>query len=488
MCGEMASGGMASVHLGRLLGPAGFSKIVAIKRLHAEFAQDPEFLTMFIEEARLASSINHPNVVSSLDVIAEQDEVLLVMEYVQGETLAQLQRAARQRNTPSSVGIIQRIHCDVLDGLHAAHTASIGGRPLNIVHRDVSPQNIIVGVNGVARVLDFGIAKAESQRQLTRPGRVKGKLAYLSPEQLSGQAVDARTDVFSAGVMLWESLTGERLFASKTTDATVDRVLRGHIPHPSSRNSAISQELDRVVMTALNRELRSRYSSAAEFADALRAVPGEATRAEVSAWVRHAAAEVLARRLAAVEKLEAMDIAQISFSQPPLPTTAKQVTSPAQRLTLARADNEPTVPHVAERGSTNPLEVDKPRAPSRRAALGLGAVLLMASGVGIGIASFARGDLPARRAASSPRSSASAATPVVNAAAATVQAATVEVPVIRLEQLETAPATVARLPAARKPTSVKRMVPPRVAAPAPDCDPPYKIDASGVRRVRFECL
>src|SRR4051812_35408303 len=150
ICGEMAAGGMASVHLGRLLGPVGFSKIVAIKRLHEQFATDPEFLSMFIDEARLASAISHPNVVSSLDVVVEQDELLLVMEYVQGETLAQLSKLARKSGAPATPGIIQRIVRDSLDGLHAAHTAKVGGEPLSIVHRDVSPQNIMVGVNGIA--------------------------------------------------------------------------------------------------------------------------------------------------------------------------------------------------------------------------------------------------------------------------------------------------------------------------------------------------
>ncbi|HEY0466503.1 MAG TPA: serine/threonine-protein kinase, partial [Polyangiaceae bacterium] len=305
----MASGGMATVHLGRLLGSAGFSKIVAIKRLHPQFATDPEFLSMLIDEARLASAISHPNVVSSLDVVVEDDELLLIMEYVQGETLAQLARLARQRNASPPLGIIQRILCDALDGLHAAHTASIGGQPLNIVHRDVSPQNIMVGANGVARVLDFGIAKAESQSQSTRPGHVKGKFSYLSPEQIRGLPVDARTDVFAAGVVLWESLTGQRLFSVQGVEKTVERVLSAPIPAPSSKNPAISPTLDRVVLKALERKSTLRYRSAAEFADALRAVAGEATRAEVSAWVCSTAAEVLARRRAALQELEMMDVA-----------------------------------------------------------------------------------------------------------------------------------------------------------------------------------
>ena len=314
ICAEMASGGMATVHLGRLLGSAGFSKIVAIKRLHPQFAADPEFLSMLIDEARLASVISHPNVVSSLDVVVEDNELLLVMEYVQGETLAQLIRLARKQNASPPLGVIQRILGDALDGLHAAHTASVGGQPLNIVHRDVSPQNIMVGENGVARVLDFGIAKAESQSQITRPGMVKGKFSYLSPEQIRGLPVDARTDVFSAGVVLWESLTGQRLFALESVKKTVERVLSAPIPRPSTKNPAVSAGLDRVVLKALARERTLRYQSAAEFADALRAVAGEATRAEVSAWVSSTAAEVLSQRREALRDLEVIDVPDVASS------------------------------------------------------------------------------------------------------------------------------------------------------------------------------
>jgi eukaryotic-like serine/threonine-protein kinase len=490
ICGEMASGGMASVHLGRLLGPVGFSKIVAIKRLHSQFADDPEFLAMFIDEARLASAISHPNVVSSLDVVAEQDELLLVMEYVPGETLAQLQRLARRQQAPASLGIIQRILSDTLDGLHAAHMASIGGRPLNIVHRDVSPQNIMVGANGVARVLDFGIAKAESKRQFTQPGRVKGKLAYLSPEQLLGQVVDARTDVFSAGVVLWESITGHRLFAAETTEATVERVLSVPIALPSTKNSAVSAELDRVVMKALERDPASRYDSAAEFADALRAVPGQAPHTDVSAWVRHTAAEVLARRLEALEELEAMDVADSGFfpvQSAPLDSSARAAKD--RPLPTPRGDTEPTL--TLARESTSPLAFDEPSPQQRRVAWRVGMGILVGSAVAIAIASSR--PHPAQIAASSLNSPPSAqATKVLHDDSGALVAldANVQVPVVQLEQLEKAPRAVSQSPTPhRKPAvSVKAAAAFRAPAKARDCNPPYRIDASGVRRVRFECL
>jgi serine/threonine protein kinase len=177
---EIASGGMATVHFGRLLGPVGFSRTVAIKRLHPHFARDPEFVTMFLEEARLAARIRHPNVVQTLDVVATKGELFLVMDYVQGESLARLQRAVVAANQLIAPSMTRAIVSGVLHGLHEAHEAKDErGQPLGIVHRDVSPQNIMVGVDGVARVLDFGIAKAVGHTQITRDGHVKGKVAYM---------------------------------------------------------------------------------------------------------------------------------------------------------------------------------------------------------------------------------------------------------------------------------------------------------------------
>src|SRR5688572_18113877 len=183
MFDEIAAGGMATVHLGRLLGSAGFARTVAIKRLHPALAKDEDFVTMLLDEARLASRIRHPHVVPTLDVIAENDEVLLVMEYVQGESLSRLMRAVRPAPVPLPIAIAVGIQ--MLHGLHAAHEAKTEqGQNLHLVHRDVSPQNVLVGIDGIARVLDFGVAKAAHRAQTTREGQIKGKLSYMAPEQL----------------------------------------------------------------------------------------------------------------------------------------------------------------------------------------------------------------------------------------------------------------------------------------------------------------
>ncbi|MET0794561.1 MAG: serine/threonine-protein kinase [Polyangiaceae bacterium] len=497
----MASGGMASVHLGRLLGPVGFSKIVAIKRLHEEFAADPEFLSMFIAEARLASAISHPNVVSTLDVVVEGDELLLVMEYVQGETLSQLTKLAKKQGTPAPLGIIQRIVCDALDGLHAAHTASVGGRPLNIVHRDVSPQNIMVGVTGVARVLDFGIAQAASRMELTRPGQVKGKISYLSPEQLRGLPLDARTDVFSAGVVLWESLTGRRLFHAEDLRQTVDRLQKAVIPKPSTKNPAVSSELDGVVMKALERDCSRRFASAAQFADALRRVPGEATRAELGAWVRSTASQALAQRLEALEELEAVDMASaIENSEPlrssvPVPVPlATYEDSPTLRI-----DTEPTVQSLTL-DRTRSL-VPNRTAHRRRVGWAL-SLALLASCVALlaGATSLRRVLSPTVSIAHSSAAKAPSGSALARHSQALTEPAAplavpsgeldapAPVPTVQLDELVPSAPTSSATQRSKLRLRAKAAHPEQVTAAASNCNPPYRIDASGVRRVRFECL
>src|SRR5512142_270923 len=224
---EIASGGMAVVHIGRLLGQAGFSRTVAIKRLHPQFARDPNVVSMLLDEARLAVRVQHPNVVAPLDVLVVQGEVLVVMEYVSGDTLARLQRSPANAEHPPSSAIVTGIICNALYGLHAAHEAvGENGQPLHIVHRDVSPQNIMVGLDGIARVLDFGVAKAAMRSHCTTDGVVKGKVAYMAPEQIEAREVDRRTDIFAAGIVAWEALSGRRLFSADQAAESIAKILQ----------------------------------------------------------------------------------------------------------------------------------------------------------------------------------------------------------------------------------------------------------------------
>ena len=267
---ELASGGMGTVYLARLGGAGGFQRLYAIKVLHEHLAKHSEFIEMFLDEARLAASIHHPNVVSIVEIGASENGHYLVMDYVEGDTAAQLFLGAAQDKRKVPMRVILRITLDVLAGLHAAHERQDDeGHPLEIVHRDVSPHNILVGIDGASRITDFGIARAATRLAITRSGQLKGKLAYMAPEQARSEAVDRRADVFAMGICLWEMLTGERLFKAEGEGETLNRVLYEPIPTPRGVDPDIAPEIEEVCMKALTRDPDARFATAAEFADAL---------------------------------------------------------------------------------------------------------------------------------------------------------------------------------------------------------------------------
>src|SRR5688500_10944617 len=239
---------MATVHLARQLGPVGFARTVAIKRLHPHLAKDPDFVAMFLEEARLAARVHHPNVVSTLDVVSDDGELFLVMEYVPGESLSRLVRKMRENDKRVPPRYLIGLMCGALEGLHAAHEAkSEKGVPPGMVHRDVSPQNIHCGVDGIPRVLDFGIAKATNRVQETRTDQIKGKVAYMSPEQLAKGPIDRRADVYSASVVLWEALTGQRLFKADDIPSLVYAIMNDVVRPPSEIAPELPKELDAII-------------------------------------------------------------------------------------------------------------------------------------------------------------------------------------------------------------------------------------------------
>ena len=302
---EIASGGMAAVHLGRRRGPVGFSRIVAIKRLHPHFARDPEFVAMLIDEAHLAGRVRHPNVASIVDVIASDGELLLVMDYVPGAALAELVRASSTRSEPVPIPIAIGIASGMLLGLHAAHeTCGPGGAPLAIVHRDVSPQNVLVGVDGVARVVDFGIATATWRLQTTRDGRLKGKFRYMAPEQIANEPVDRRADIYAASVVLWETLTGQRLARSDNPAAIVHDAMVVSWPPPSSLRPDIPPALDAIVLRGMAKQRDDRCATALEMASALEQVIKPASAREIGEWVAAVGGPALRAR---AEKLEAIE-------------------------------------------------------------------------------------------------------------------------------------------------------------------------------------
>lgn len=369
--GEIAAGGMATIHYGRLRGPIGFARTVAIKTLHPQFAKDPAFVAMFIDEARLTARIRHPNVAQTLDIVSLEGELFIVMEYVHGASLSHLLRP-EDDGEPTSVplGVLSSVVCGVLHGLHAAHEVSgDDGKPLRLVHRDVSPQNILVGADGTSRVVDFGIAKALGRVYSTREGEIRGKLAYMAPEQVTGKEIDRRTDVFAAGILLWESLTGERLFGRAGEAETLAAVLRAEIEPPSAFNPDVPPEVDAVCLRALERVPADRFQTAHEMAIALEARLPVASPRQVAEWVAVRAGDVLVERSRSVALIEttargdeASEVEQRITPAPPPPSSER--TAPIATTVSVSVERTKTVSVPAPRkrgrwliGATIPLAV-----------------------------------------------------------------------------------------------------------------------------------
>ena len=279
--GQIGAGGMGSVHLGRRMGAAGFSRLVAIKRLHPHLGKQKELVYAFLDEARIAARISHPNVVSIDDVVMDGDEVLLVMEYVHGRSLAFLTGAERSRARPVPPPIAAALAVDMLHGLQAAHEArDERGDLLGVIHRDVSPQNVLVGADGVARVLDFGIAKALGRLHNTTSGSIKGKLGYMAPERLlTEEATTTSVDQFAAAVVIWEMLEGKRYYADDTAEKLIAQVIASKY---ESLSDPALEPVDRVLARALNPDPKSRFASCRELCSALEAVSSIRRRATKS--------------------------------------------------------------------------------------------------------------------------------------------------------------------------------------------------------------
>jgi len=264
--GKLAEGGMAEIYLATSQGAEGFEKEVVIKRVRSFLATDPGFVDMFIAEARLASQLNHANVVQIFDFAKHEDTYYLAMEYVLGCSLADLSKKCKKLDERMPPVLVAHIGAEVARGLHYAHRLKVNGEPLLLVHRDVTPHNVLLSFDGAVKLTDFGIAKAGNK--LTSPGALKGKFAYMSPEQSRGEAVDARTDVFALGIVLWEMLTGGRLFNADSDVAVLRAVQQGDIP-PPSRHANIPEDLSAVVMKALERDMEARFQTAGELERAL---------------------------------------------------------------------------------------------------------------------------------------------------------------------------------------------------------------------------
>lgn len=274
---KIASGGMATVYVGRLRGLHGFSRLVAVKRAHAHLVDDPELRRALIAEAKLASRLHHPNVCGVLDIDEPRDELLLVMDYVEGASLAQLGSIAQKRGILLPPAAAVRIVLDLCAGLHVAHELrGDDGEPLHIVHRDVSPQNVLVGVDGLSRIADFGVAKWSEATHATTTAGVKGKFAYMAPEYIQHRQVDRRVDVFAIGVTLWEALTGRRLFRGDSEMETMMLVVTTAPQAPSEVEPRATQAFDEVIAKALDKDPAQRYATASELGAAIESAARQA--------------------------------------------------------------------------------------------------------------------------------------------------------------------------------------------------------------------
>jgi eukaryotic-like serine/threonine-protein kinase len=410
LVGEIASGGMATVYLARLTGVGGFQRFVAMKRLHPHLASEKEFVEMFLDEARIAARIHHPNVVPILEVGASAVGYYLVMEYIEGDTLARLLARAATRGKRLPVGIALRIALDTLSGLHAAHELrDDAGEAVQLVHRDVSPQNVLVGVDGIARITDFGVARAASRLTATRVGQLKGKIAYMAPEQAAGEeSIDRRADVFAAGIVVWEELAAKRLFKAENEAATLSRVMTEPVPPLTTIVPELSTALSNVVMRALERNVDLRFASCAQFADALEAAAtgkeSIATPRELAAYVTEVLGDEVSAQREAVR-------AWIARSEPSQVEAAKPGTSTS---VSAAAMSLPGVESAQASLSQSPAP--KGRSPAWLFLL----VTLLLVVVGAGSFMFARHTNPNNR---SP-----AAAPLMPAAVTPASAAAVPLP------------------------------------------------------------
>lgn len=306
---KLASGGMGVVYVARHLAARGVERLVVVKRIHAHLLEDREVAAMLVDEARTSSQIRHPNVVPVDDAVESGSELMLVQPFIESVDLSALLKAAARAGEQLAPAVVSRVVGDLLAGLDGAHHAvDLRGEPLMLVHRDVSPHNVLVGSDGRGRVIDFGVARAARRLTVTQSGVLKGKVPYMAPEQLRRQPVDARADVYAAGVVLYEALAGRRPFDGDDEADTLLSVLMGD-PEPVSRLApGVPAAIDAVLERALARSPDSRYASAAELAEALASAIPPAPARDVAAVVERFAGEDLrARREQIKAALDALE-------------------------------------------------------------------------------------------------------------------------------------------------------------------------------------
>jgi serine/threonine-protein kinase len=423
---------MAEIYLASFRGPEGFEKEVVIKRIRSFLASDPQFVDMFKAEARHAAKLNHANIVQIFDFGVHQDSWYIAMEYVRGRSLWDLNKRSRQVLSAVPPTLVAHIGSEVARGLHYAHKLKEGGQPLHLVHRDVTPHNVLLSFEGAVKLTDFGIAKAGNR--LTSPGTLKGKFAYMSPEQARGDEVDARTDVFALAIVLWEMLTGGRLFVGDSDVATLRAVQHSVIVPPARLNPEVRPELDAAVMRALERDPAQRYQTAQELERALRECVLRHARSVDETDVGRFLRQVFAPDAAGGEGERAVDPSAAGPQPPSSPESGPGPSHPSDPARVERPvapagvpREKITVPMRVPRSAATatsteipPTVVASPTAPSRRsrvrivAGAGAGVAVLVAGTILLSLQPSSAGSPRERALAASPPragSAGSAATP-----------------------------------------------------------------------------
>ena len=439
----LGKGGMATVHLARKVGDEGF---VALKSLRPDELEDEAATLTLHDEARVLAHVRHVNVVPLLDVLREGGRLLLVMPFVRGASVAELMVFSSRAELPLSKGVASAIVQDILAGLGAAHHAvGANGQPLHVVHRDVSPQNAIIGDDGVTRVLDFGIAKAVGKStKTTRDGAMKGKIAYMAPEQVHGEDVDFRADLYAAGVLLWELLALDRLFAGANDADTLRRVLMADVPSLATYRDDLPVGGDPFFAKALARSKAARFSSANEMGR------------ELERWIPRASAGEVARALGVC-------MGEIARRDPPPRSERPPSTVP---VTSARppASSETSIGSSGPRARTWALAL--------AAILGVGAI---ATGAVVATRTRAPVEVSATKPASAPPSSAKAP----EEAHETETPEVPQTPALPREGVKSPNRSLYSSPAPKKQVST---------ALPPSCAVPYTVDEHGRKKYRTECL
>lgn len=346
LCFELANGGMATVHLARTESAAGFDRLVALKIIHPHLAKQQEFVEMFLDEAKIAARIIHPNVCSVFDFGEQEGTYFLAMDYLVGENVNRVARAVWKRpdvaHRPGTLRVFARLIAEAAEGLHAAHEVrGDDGQLLGVVHRDVTPQNLFVGYDGSLRVVDFGVALAVGRSHHTAIGTLKGKYPYMSPEQVTQREdIDRRSDVWGLGVCLWEMLSGKRLFRQTSEFETLKAVTEATLPKPSAMNPRVPAVLDDIVMKALTRDRTKRFASARELSKALSnaiASLGGATASDVAELMEELFAKEKAEREVLMERARKLDPEHLSSAR----IVLRDLIAPPTVLPIPTAAPEP---------------------------------------------------------------------------------------------------------------------------------------------------